>query len=145
LPEPSRETVDIDELLEKICALESRVPIRLDGEHIAFELDPDQIEQAMINLVRNAVDAVADRARPEVTIHSACKAGELCIEVVDNGPGPPDSDNLFVPFFTTKPDGSGIGLLLVRRIAELHGGSFDLMVRSDGASGAVARLLLPSS
>jgi len=145
LPEPSRETVDIDELLEKICALESRVPIRLDGEHIAFELDPDQIEQAMINLVRNAVDAVADRARPEVTIHSACKAGELCIEVVDNGPGPPDSDNLFVPFFTTKPDGSGIGLLLVRRIAELHGGSFDLTVRSDGASGAVARLLLPSA
>lgn len=143
LPEPSRTTVDLGELLEKICALESRVPIRLEGAQISFELDADQIEQAMINLLRNAADAVAECKRPEVIIRCGENAGGLDVEVIDNGPGPPYSKNLFVPFFTTKPNGSGIGLLLVRRIAELHGGSFDLVARADGASGAVARLWLP--
>jgi len=145
LPDPSRETVDLDELLEKICALEARVPIHVNASHISAELDPDQIEQAMINLLRNAVDAVADCARPEVVIRCSKTAGGHCIEVLDNGPGPPDSKNLFVPFFTTKPDGSGIGLLLVRRIAELHGGTFDLEARRDGTAGAVARLWLPGT
>lgn len=143
LPDPSRVTVDLDELLGKICALESRVPIRLETEGIAGDLDPDQIEQAMINLLRNAVDAVAGCVQPEVMIRCTEKAGGLCIEVIDNGPGPPESKNLFVPFFTTKPNGSGIGLLLVRRIAELHGGTFDLEARGDGTGGAVARLWLP--
>jgi len=143
LPDPSRETVDLQELLEKICALESRVPISLDGTRVSFDLDPDQFEQAMINLLRNAVDAVADRDAPEVLIRCIEKGDGLVIEVVDNGPGPPESKNLFVPFFTTKPNGSGIGLLLVRRIAELHGGTFDLDARDDGTSGAVARLWFP--
>ena len=143
LPDPSRETVDLQELLEKVCALESRVPIRLDGTCVSFDLDPDQFEQAMINLLRNAVDAVADCDVPEVLIRCSEKGGGLVIEVVDNGPGPPESKNLFVPFFTTKPNGSGIGLLLVRRIAELHGGTFDLDPRPDGTSGAVARLWFP--
>jgi len=143
LPDPSRVTVDLDELLGKICALESRVPIRLETEDISGDLDPDQIEQAMINLLRNAVDAVADCVQPEVMIRCTEEAGGLCIEVIDNGPGPPESKNLFVPFFTTKPNGSGIGLLLVRRIAELHGGTFDLEARGDGTGGAVATLWLP--
>ena len=143
LPDPSRETVDLNELLERICALESRVPIRVEASKISCALDPDQIEQAMINLLRNAVDAVADCPHPEVVIRCGEKAGGLCIEVVDNGPGPPESKNLFVPFFTTKPSGSGIGLLLVRRIAELHGGTFVLEPREDGTTGAVARLWLP--
>ncbi|MCA1780118.1 MAG: GHKL domain-containing protein [Xanthomonadaceae bacterium] len=142
LPDPSRETVDLNEMLQKICALESRVPIRLEGARISFDLDPDQFEQAMINLLRNAADAVADCEHPEVTIRCIDQTGGLCIEVVDNGPGPPESKNLFVPFFTTKPNGSGIGLLLVRRIAELHGGTFELEARGNGESGAVARLWL---
>jgi len=145
LPDPSRQTVELDELLEKICALEPRVSIRIEGARVSIGLDPDQIEQAMINLLRNAVDAVADCARPEVVIRCSKTAGGHCIEVLDNGPGPPDSKNLFVPFFTTKPDGSGIGLLLVRRIAELHGGTFDLEARRDGTAGAVARLWLPGT
>ena len=130
-------------MLEKIRALESRVPIRLDGARISFDLDRDQFEQAMINLLRNAADAVVDCEHSEVTIRCIEKTGGLCVEVVDNGPGPPESKNLFVPFFTTKPNGSGIGLLLVRRIAELHGGTFDLEARADGTSGAVARLWFP--
>ena len=145
LPEPSRENVDLGELLDKVCALESRVPIHLDGVQLSFELDRDQIEQAMLNILRNAADAVADRDQPEVTIRCRQKAGGVSIEVLDNGPGPPESKNLFVPFFTTKPNGSGIGMLLVRRIAELHGGTFDLEARADGTSGAVARLWLPAA
>lgn len=145
LPEPARETVDLDELLEKVCALEPRVPVNFDGSGISFDLDPDQMEQALINLLHNAVDAVAECAQPEVAIRCREKVGGLCIEVLDNGPGPPESKNLFVPFFTTKPNGSGIGMLLVRRIAELHGGSFDLEPRSDGTDGAVARLWLPAA
>lgn len=143
LPDPSRETVDLGELLDKMRALETRVPIRVEGARGSFDLDPDQFEQAMINLLRNAVDAVADCEAPEVMIRCIEKGGGLFIEVVDNGPGPPESKNLFVPFFTTKPNGSGIGLLLVRRIAELHGGTFDLDARADGTSGAVARLWFP--
>lgn len=143
LPVPSRATVDLEELLDKICALETRFPIRVDGARVSFDLDPDQFEQAMINLLRNAVDAVADSDAPEVGIRCLEKGGGLFIEVVDNGPGPPESKNLFVPFFTTKPNGNGIGLLLVRRVAELHGGTFDLDARTDGRSGAVARLWFP--
>ena len=145
LPEPARESVELGELLDKVCALESRVPIDVDAGQLSFELDRDQIEQAMLNLLQNAADAVVDRDQPEVTIRCRQKAGGLSIEVLDNGPGPPESKNLFVPFFTTKPNGSGIGMLLVRRIAELHGGTFDLDARSDGTSGAVARLWLPAA
>ena len=107
-------------------------------------LDADQIEQALINLVRSAADAVAGLAHPEVEIAWERSGRGAVIEVRDNGPGPPDSENLFVPFFTTKPDGSGIGLLLVRRIAELHGGWFEL-VAQDQCSGAAARLWIPDA
>lgn len=67
----------------------------------------------------------------------------VLIEVLDNGPGPPESENLFVPFFTTKPGGSGIGLLVARRIAGMHEGWLTLEPRDDGIRGACARLWLP--
>jgi two-component system nitrogen regulation sensor histidine kinase NtrY len=70
-------------------------------------------------------------------------AGELVAEVIDGGPGLPPSENLFVPFFTTKRGGSGIGLVLARQIAEAHGGSLTLENRDD-ARGCVARLRLPT-
>lgn len=142
LPEPTRSPTRVGDLAGKVAALESRTDVRAAGAELEIEVDADQIEQALINLVRNAADAVADRDRPEVGIGWQESGQGVRIEVVDNGPGPPDSDNLFVPFFTTKPDGSGIGLLLVRRIAELHGGWFELVARDDGP-GAVARLWLP--
>lgn len=145
LPEPSREPVRVRELVEKICALETRVEIGCDGDDLTVELDRDQFEQALINLVRNAVDASSESGKAEVSIRWRRDGQGACIDVIDNGPGPPDTENLFVPFFTTKPDGSGIGLLLVRRIAELHGGWFELKTRHDERQGALARLWLPGA
>ncbi|MEM7054361.1 MAG: ATP-binding protein [Pseudomonadota bacterium] len=133
-------------MIEKSIALENRVQIELSGDDLMFELDPDQIEQAMINLIRNAAEAVqskpetADNTKLQCHIHWQQHAKTLVIDVIDSGTGLPESDNLFVPFFTTKPGGSGIGLLLVRRIAELHGGGFELLSREDGEAGAQARL-----
>ena len=146
LPEPDRKPTRVRSLIEKAIALESRIDIELSGEDLIFELDADQLEQALINLIRNAAEAIQSRSelddtlKPECQIHWRQIGQTLQIEVIDSGAGLPASDNLFVPFFTTKPGGSGIGLLLVRRIAEMHGGSFELLPREDCETGAQARL-----
>jgi nitrogen fixation/metabolism regulation signal transduction histidine kinase len=146
LPEPTLKPVRLADLAAKAAALENRCRVRHDGPDIEALLDADQIEQALINLVRNAADAAMEHAGDAAVEIGWDATGQgVRIEVRDNGPGPPDSDNLFVPFFTTKPDGSGIGLLLVRRIAELHGGWFELAARDEangGERGTVARLWL---
>jgi len=142
LPQPDREAVDIDRLTAKVAALETRLPVERDGPACRFSADADQLEQALINLVRNAVEAGAERDDPRVLVSWRVRAEELEIEVIDNGPGPPDSANLYVPFFTTKPGGSGIGLALVRRIAELHGGGLELLNADSPDGGCRARLWL---
>jgi nitrogen fixation/metabolism regulation signal transduction histidine kinase len=142
LPEPTLAPVRLRRLVDKTIALEDRAPVRSSGPDLELSLDADQIEHALINLIRNAADAVAGRPRPAVEIGWKRNGQGIVIEVRDNGPGPPDSENLFVPFFTTKPDGSGIGLLLVRRIAELHAGWFELVAAGNGP-GAIARLWIP--
>jgi len=141
LPQPQSRAVSLQPLIRRVTDLEGRMEISLEGPDLSLVGDPDQLEQALINLVRNAVDAVEDR-NGEVSIRWFEKGTVVQIEIQDNGPGPPDSDNLFVPFFTTKPGGSGIGLLLSRRIAELHGGSLELIGLSE-TGGALARLTLP--
>lgn len=142
LPPPRKREVELAPLLARICALETRVPVRL-GEvaAISLALDPDQIEQALINLLRNAAEASAGTAGT-VEVRALARPGGIAIEVVDEGPGLAGSENLFVPFFTTKPGGSGIGLVLARQIAEGHGGSLVLRNRDDRA-GCLARLRLP--
>ncbi len=142
LPEPDRRPVEIDRLAAKVAGLETRLAVTLRGGPCRFDVDADQLEQALINLVKNAVEACADRPEPEVALCWVKRAEELEFNLFDNGPGPPDSANLFVPFFTTKPGGNGIGLALVRRIAELHGGGLELLQREDGHVGAQARLWL---
>jgi nitrogen fixation/metabolism regulation signal transduction histidine kinase len=144
LPVPQRTNVDVAELVRRVAALETRAPVRVTGRQgVRALLDTDQIEQALINLVANAVDATRER-EGEVSVSWEEGATRLTIRVVDDGPGVPESANLFVPFFTTKPSGSGIGLALCRQIAEGHGGS--LMLRNRvGARGAEAVLVLPKS
>ena len=123
------------------------------GPATVLPLDSDQMEQLLINLVRNAVDAVLSEAIngetlvaaariPRVTLAWRRMDEEIEITISDTGPGLANPANLFVPFFTTKPKGSGIGLILCRQIAESHGGSVTLENRVE-PTGCVARLRLP--
>ncbi len=149
LPAPNIESLEIEPLLRGTARLETRVTVKLEGEQMHLRADPALLEQAIINLIKNAADIVSDEAHPEILVQWKRKVLNeqlgVQIKVIDNGPGPPESDNLFVPFFTTKPGGSGIGLLLARRIAELHGGFLELSARDDGYIGAAASLWLPLS
>jgi len=140
LPAPSRHAVALHSLATRVAELDTQMAVRTEGSPMEVEVDPDQLEQALINLVRNACDAAGESG--DVLIRWSKHRQGVLICVLDNGPGPPDSENLFVPFYTTKPGGSGIGLLLARRIAELHGGWLTLRSRQDGA-GCEARLWLP--
>ncbi len=103
--------------------------------------DEDQLDQLLINLVRNAVDASLETGG---VVSLGWRVGEGTVEVivVDEGEGLADTANLFVPFFTTKPHGSGIGLALCRQISEAHGGTLTLENRR-GQKGVEARLRLP--
>jgi signal transduction histidine kinase len=102
----------------------------------------------LINLLKNAVEATLDQraaGRTDASVRLAWskRAGAIEIIIDDDGSGVANATNLFVPFFTTKPEGSGIGLVLCRQIAENHGGSLTLVNR-DGSGGCVATLRLPA-
>jgi nitrogen fixation/metabolism regulation signal transduction histidine kinase len=142
LPKPQERPIRIMLLAHRIAELENRLPIRVqaDGD-VQVEADPDQLEQLLINIVRNAVDATLETGG-QVAIGWKRDDDVLEITVEDEGPGLPDTSNLFVPFFTTKPQGSGIGLALSRQIAEAHGGTLTLENRTD-ARGCRATLRLP--
>lgn len=144
LPAPELSRVEVASMVRRVADLETRLPVRArPGDEVTLRADPDQLEQALINLVRNAVDATLETgAGGAVTLTWELHGRELHILVEDEGPGLGDTGNLFVPFFTTKPGGSGIGLVLSRQIAESHGGSLTLENRERGP-GARARLALP--
>jgi signal transduction histidine kinase len=144
LPAPCVQTVDVAAWIQRVAALETRMPIELaPGPAVSIRADGDQLEQLLINLVRNAVDAATELNRTgHVKVGWAKASDALEVWVQDDGPGLSNSANLFVPFFTTKPTGTGIGLALCRQIAEAHGGSLTLENRKEG-TGCVARLRLP--
>jgi len=142
LPSPKLQPSNLGDLVRRVAGLERRLPVALvPGPELTLQVDPDQLEQMLINLVRNAVDAALETG-------GGVKLGwrrngeyvELLIE--DEGPGLPNTTNLFVPFFTTKAVGTGIGLVLSRQIAEAHGGSLTLQNRFSGP-GCEARVRLP--
>jgi signal transduction histidine kinase len=142
LPRPTLGRVDLAGIVRRAAALETRLRVRVDdGPPVALEADADQLEQLFINLVRNAADAALETGG-DVRVSWDIERGRVEVRVEDDGPGLADTGNLFVPFFTTKPEGSGIGLVVSRQIAEAHGGSVSLANRV-GARGAVARVRLP--
>ena len=143
LPEPKMQPVRVAEWVQRVVRLEPRVPVSVQaGPDISIRADADQIEQLLINIVRNAADASLER-HGRVTLQWTLDNGALELTVDDEGHGISNPGNLFVPFFTTKPGGSGIGLFLSRQIAESHGGAITLANRSPGP-GCRAVITLPA-
>ncbi len=144
LPQPKLQPLDVGMWIRRVAALERRLPVLVEpGPDAQIQADGDQLDQLLINLVDNAVDAALETGG---TVEVGWRKGRGFVEVTvkDEGPGLSDTGNLFVPFFTTKPEGSGIGLALSRQIAEAHGGSLQLVNRGDD-QGAEARLRLPTA
>lgn len=142
LPRPRLTPVPMKPLLRRVAGLETRVKVHVqDGPDLTVNADGDQLEQVLINLVRNAVDAALD-THGAVAVAWESVQHQAIVRITDDGLGLANTANLFVPFFTTKPGGSGIGLVLCRQIAEAHGGSLTLANRED-ARGCVATLSLP--
>lgn len=142
LPQPKIQPVDLAACIRRVLSLETRIAIdAAPGPVVTIPADVDQLEQLLINLLRNAVDAALETGGG-VHVRWTRNGAVVEIMVEDEGPGLPSTSNLFVPFFTTKPGGSGIGLVLSRQIAEAHGGSLTLNNRVS-ARGCEARLRLP--
>src|SRR6266850_8091499 len=141
LPPPQKQDIELAPLIQRVVDLEPRVKVQVrPGPKATIHADAAQIEQALINLVHNAVDAALE-THGNVTLGWREKGNCVEILVEDDGPGIMNPANLFVPFFTTKPEGSGIGLPLSRQIAEAHDGTLVLMNRED-RQGAQALLRL---
>ncbi len=149
LPPPVRRKTALNRLLQHIAELESRMSIAvLPGPDVNVNVDQDQLEQALINLSRNAVDAVLMKPEPTisslpVTISWSVNRNDVEIWIRDEGVGILDTSNLFVPFYTTKQKGSGIGLVLSRQIVEAHNGRLMVRNRKD-KSGCEVEIRLPS-
>ena len=161
MPPPVVKKVALLPIIERVAFLETRLPVTIaQGLDVTLMVDPDQVEQMLINLVRNAVEAVLELppvndillssegclqvATPTVTINWTVEDQNVVLTIDDNGPGLLNPSNAFVPFYTTKHEGSGIGLALSRQIAEAHHGSIELSNR-DSERGCQVRVTLPRS
>jgi two-component system, NtrC family, nitrogen regulation sensor histidine kinase NtrY len=142
LPPPNLRPLNVGDWIRRVVALETRLTVRVDaGPDVTIRADGDQLDQLLINLVRNAVDASLE-TEGGVCVGWTTESGRIVIWVQDDGHGIADTTNLFVPFFTTKPNGSGIGLALSRQIADAHKGTLTVENRRSG-QGAEAKLVLP--
>jgi len=143
LPPPTPGQVDVAAWVRRAASLETRLRVEVcEGPELTITADGDQLDQLLINLVRNGVDAALETGGA-VEVGWEKADGRLQVWVRDEGLGLSDTTNIFVPFFTTRPGGSGIGLVLSRQIAEAHGGTLDLKNRVDG-KGCIATLRLPA-
>lgn len=149
LPAPKLGEASLASLVDRVAQLETRVVVSVvSAADVMLQVDADHMEQALINLLRNAADATlspdaASNGSPQVEMSWEVTAAEVVISIRDHGPGLTNESNLFVPFYTTKPGGTGIGLVLAQQIAQAHRGSVHLANRTDGQGGCKAELRLP--
>jgi len=137
--------VVLGDLLERVVLLEQRLAAQLEaGPAVVLQADSDQLEQMFINLLANAVDASLENDKQSVRVTWRLAETAVLVEIEDSGLGIANADNLFVPFYTTKPAGSGVGLALAQQIARAHGGEIRLLNREDG-QGARAIVRLPGA
>ncbi len=142
LPAPRPQPMDVGIWARRAAGLETRVPVQVrPGPPLVIQADGDQLDQLLINLVRNAADASLE-TNGGVCISWRRQDGHIELDVIDEGLGLATTANLFVPFYTTKLSGTGIGLVLCRQIAEAHGGVLSLENRPD-KRGCIARIRLP--
>jgi len=143
LPPPRLRPVSLEPLVERVALLEQRLPVQLaSGPSVMLKADPDQLEQMLINLLANAVDASLANDAHSVSVTWSQAGASVQVVIDDSGLGVANPENLFVPFYTTKAKGSGIGLVLAQQIARAHGGEISLNNRDDG-NGARAIVRLP--
>jgi signal transduction histidine kinase len=158
MPSPVLQKCSVWAVAKRITAMEPRIPIALvPGPDVSLMADQDQLEQMLINLLRNAADAALESAdtagnsvgskaaseKPKIVLTWKLNGKDVVLTIDDNGPGLMNPGNVFVPFYTTKPSGSGIGLVLSRQIAEAHGGSLELSNRGD-QRGCRVTITLPT-
>src|SRR5579872_2094801 len=160
MPAPVLKEVPLAPLVSRVAGLETRLKVCVQpGPDLSFQADPDQLEQMLINLVRNATDAVLEldvaglkNSRQNgsrgslsgVTVRWETDAQHVTLAVEDEGPGLLKPAYVFTPFYTTKPSGSGVGLVLCRQIAEAHDGTIEISNRTSGR-GCIAKVILPRS
>lgn len=143
LPPPQLRHVPAAPLLERVALLEQRVQVQLEpGPAAVLQADPDQLEQMFINLLTNAADASLANGSSPIRLCWRVADSFLMVSIEDRGLGIANTENLFVPFYTTKPTGSGVGLALAQQIARAHGGEIRLVNRED-IEGARALVRLP--
>ena len=143
LPPPHMKMVHLGALLERVGLLEQRLRVQFDpGPSVTLHADPDQLEQMFINLLANAVDATLANNAKSVVLGWRVVDSSAAVTIDDSGLGIANTENLFVPFYTTKPKGSGVGLALAQQIARAHGGEIRLLNRDEG-NGARATIRLP--
>jgi PAS domain S-box-containing protein len=143
LPPPTRRPLEVGDWIRRVVRLESPRVRVTEGPGVTIQADGDQLDQLLINLLKNAAEATGE-TQGDIEVTWAVSGDRLEVQVRDEGPGLPATSNLFVPFFTTKPNGSGIGLVFCRQVAEAHGGEVSLSSRAD-RRGTVARVRLPLS
>ena len=161
MPAPVLRDVDLPKLVARVAGLETRIKVCVhSGPAVVFVADPDQLEQMLINLVRNAADAVLELSPDRTTSNNLpsdsissvngdrvrvrwdVTEADVNLLIEDNGPGLLNPANVFTPFYTTKPSGSGVGLVLSRQIAEAHGGRIEISNRN-GERGCLVKVVLP--
>jgi len=151
LPEPDQNPVRLKSLLDDVCSLYENMesPARykiisdVDPADLTCMIDHKQIEQALINLVKNALEAIPEDREGMIELRAARDGDSVSIRIRDNGQGIPGDiiDQIFIPFFTTREKGSGIGLSLSRRIIHQHGGS--ISIDSEMGKGTTLYIHLP--